>query len=39
LDDLSIDDNGVLRSPMTTVCWSRYVWWSCVHWHWVLIGR
>jgi hypothetical protein len=41
LDDLSIGDRGVLKSPTTTVFWSLYmllsplvyVSWSLVHWH------
>jgi hypothetical protein len=42
LDDLSIDDTGVLKSPTATllksICVlspSEYVWWNWVHSHWV----
>jgi hypothetical protein len=45
LNDLSIGDRGVLKSPTTTVLDSymplgpsEYVWWNWVHWHWVHIG-
>jgi hypothetical protein len=45
LDDWSIGDREVLGLPLP-LCWSLnvllhslvYVWWSCVHWHWVHTG-
>jgi hypothetical protein len=43
LDDLSIGDRGVLRSPTITVLKSiyafrssEYVWWNWLHWHWCI---
>jgi hypothetical protein len=45
LDDLTIGDRGILKSPTTTVLSlyvflgsSEYVWWNWVHWHWVHIS-
>jgi hypothetical protein len=45
LDDLSIADCGLLKSPATTVLGSTCAfksfsvcWWNWVHWHWVHIG-
>jgi hypothetical protein len=44
LNDLSIGDREVLKSPTSTVFESIYVfrsfriWWNWVRWHWVHIG-